>query len=93
MDKKKKTKLGKINDEQLDMLASYFHELIAYSSLSMYYALTKALSADTPLKVKEQELDIIERILQTSNMTYEDLNDEQKELLREEALIFLENIK
>lgn len=93
MDKKKKTKLGKIKDSQLDALAECLHSFIAYTALSMYHAIERYYDENSPIDIKLQEYEIIQKILSTSNTLYEDLNDKQKELLREEALELLKESK
>lgn len=74
------------DDKLLDNISREIHWYIAYATVTTYYMMKKALDSTETSESREKAAEIVDKMLSLSETRFEDLNDEQKELMKTLAL-------
>lgn len=82
----------KPSDATLEALAREIHQYIALPTLAMYYDMLKLVKDDTTPEEREAASTAVNNMMITAESLYDDLNDKQKELLKDMAASLIERI-
>lgn len=81
--------MSRVSKKLIEAVSKSIHEYIAFSTLSTFYTMKKVYG-DTNEKVSPEEqakaIDLLAKMISSSECLYEDLTAEQKELMKTLAL-------
>lgn len=83
----------KPSDATLEAVARVIHNYIALPTIAMYYDMMKLVKDDTPPEEREAASIAVNNMMITAESLYDNLTDQQKELMKKLALDLIEIAK